>query len=187
VIRTKAIEKIATTTSATLAPRIMAKGDSTRICSCQRRRGDPDCAKLSSPGKRGYRRSGNHSSLLSADVQRVHSTNTHGSLYQITCFGTHGISARPHCQTSTYECPGRNPLIRSTLRETTLKPTRAVLVGLAAWTASGFPGVPRDTAICGVFGRGEMERPRRSETMFSAGSVGPRFLEWTNCRKGRVQ
>jgi len=165
----------------------MAKGDSTRICSCQRRRGDPDCAKLSSPGKRGYRRSGNHSSLLSADVQRVHSTNTHGSLYQITCFGTHGISARPHCQTSTYECPGRNPLIRSTLRETTLKPTGAVLVGLAAWTASGFPGVPRDTAICGVFGRGEMERPRRSETMFSAGSVGPRFLEWTNCRKGRVQ
>jgi hypothetical protein len=42
-------------------------------------------------------------------------------------------------------------------------------------TASAFPGVARDTAICGVFGLGEVERPRRSETMFSAGSVGPGY------------
>ena len=31
-----------------------------------------------------------------------------------------------------------------------------------------------------------MERPRRSETMFSAGSVGPRFFELANCHKKRV-
>jgi len=51
------------------------------------------------------------------------------SLYQITCFDTHGISARPYCQTSTYERHDRNPLIRSALPENNQKPTGAVLVG----------------------------------------------------------